>query len=1051
MPRLEEIEQFKAELNSLGHEPSILAERGERLEDISAPAAELDEDLDALLNLSGESEAEEEPFGGIEEETAAGLPDEDEDIFGIDTGEDQMPPVDTGEEDDFSIPEDLLSGLDFEEEAGEAPSAGEDEFSLPDEFDLVGEEPVEESSDEGFALPDDMATSPEGEESFDEGFSLPDELSEDVFSPEEMDFTGEEAGNEEAEELAEESLDLSEEDFSLPEEEAFFPEEQETPEEEPEGVEEFEIPEEFAEAADILSMEAEEPVEEEAAAEDFSPPDTAEEIPEEEELSFDDDDIGEMDFSMPEGFPFEEAEAPEAPPAARSGEAVSDDFEIPTAGDIEDIDEANFEVDEFSLGDLGEQFGEIEEPLDTLTEEELNPALAVSEELPSGDEELDLDEDEFQRLQETLNQQPLNLKIAIEELIGEQNLSGPHLQKLVRALVEGKSSKELAAIVGSVTGKKIRIPSRYEKRSGAEFEAEKGTFAYAFRQNILPILRLVAGGALLLGMISFLGFTFIYRPIHALVLYNAGYRHLEEDSYREANLFFDDAVEEWRYKNQYFRFAEGFQDKRQYSLAADKYEELLRGHISFGEEAGGQIVKLPDIKRIRGKERQALLDYAGMESDKLENFEHAEKLLAVLLNQDKYDYEALLAAGDNYLDWGEYNYERYEEARRSYATLIQQYGAKYELLFRMLRYFIRTDNYTEVTRLKEQFQANPRLDVEPDAYAELGGYLLDKNDIGDVRPVLQRAMDADRTLPETHYHLARYFRRVEEPVEERKALDFAEYYFEEVRPLGKTRLKLLTDTYDRQGEADYEDGQYLTAEEYFLKARDQYEDALERRILEPESMFGRIYRNLGNLYYYIAAEFDSAFDMFSAAQENGYKSPEMHYKKGYIHYNREDYRDSLAQFHLAADLFSLNENLLFATGNALFMRSDFFAAQGYYTHLLDRLEQQRREMSVLLPDEREEDRALIERLIRVNNNLGVTLQRLSLATGDREKFSRALVHFTDSMEMFDLLGRDQETMERGSAVNLGYLNQRAMLYPVENYDLQIYRDIPLDLETLNMR
>ena len=49
------------------------------------------------------------------------------------------------------------------------------------------------------------------------------------------------------------------------------------------------------------------------------------------------------------------------------------------------------------------------------------------------------------------------------------------------------------------------------------------------------------------------------------------------------------------------------------------------------------------------------------------------------------------------------------------------------------------------------------------------------------------------------------------------------------------------------------------------------------------------------------------------------------------------------------------------------------------------------------------------------------------------------------------MGRDQETMERGSAVNLGYLNQRAMLFPVENYDLQIYRDIPLDLETLIMR
>ena len=155
-------------------------------------------------------------------------------------------------------------------------------------------------------------------------------------------------------------------------------------------------------------------------------------------------------------------------------------------------------------------------------------------------------------------------------------------------------------------------------------------------------------------------------------------------------------------------------------------------------------------------------------------------------------------------------------------------------------------------------------------------------------------------------------------------------------------------------------------------------------------------------------------------------------------------------FYLAADVYSVNENLLFATGNALFHRSDYFAAQGYYTHLLDELEQRRRDISVLLPYEREEDRSLIERLLRTNNNLGVTLQRLSLASGDREKFSRALVHFTDSAENFDLLRREPESMQRGSAVNLGYLNQRAMLYPVENYDLQIYTDLPMDLESLKL-
>ncbi len=1241
MPRLEDIEQFKSDLNALGHEPSILAQRGERLEDVPVPESGLDADLDALLGTAGDDFGNESVPASVAEEP-------EESIFGVDEGEDQLPPSTQDEEDDFSIPEDLLSGfsLDDEDETSEEGDAAsdmgepEDEFSLPDGLDIpadfASDEPSLEESDEG-ELSEEADFSNESAADAEDDFSLPEGMdfleetiadgeeeplpsAEDDFSlPEGMDFTDETADipavdsegdfslpddMDISEEALEESSSEGEDDFGLPEgfdfsdaeeepveaaeiesEDEFglpagmdfgdesvdepvapieegepaeegddefglpdgfdFPEESESadiPEEDdfstPEGMDftedsaagadEFEIPEEFADAADLLELdgdadqsasdEAEEsfdipagleeealgdaiegedefslpddfsmedmeetPVGDEisfsdgemeestgeAVEEDFSLPGLDEEFsfdddsiaaPEEgpadgadEELSFFDDEFSsdsggdEADFSISEDFPFDE---PSIPGAAADEGGEFDEFEIPSAGDIEDIDENNFEVDEFSLGDLGEQFGELEETFDVGTEEQLNPALDVSGELPQSDEVLDLEDDEFEALQETLNLQPLNLKIAVEELIGEKNLSGPHLQKLVRALVDGKSSKEIAALVGTITGKKIKIPTRYEKSTGAAFEEEKGTFAYAFRHTILPILRVAALVLVAVGLLGFLSYTFVYRPIHALILYNAGYRQLEQDAYREANLFFDNATEEWRYKNQYFRYAEGFADRRQYSLAGAKYEALAAPVLI---RRNGRLEKHPEVDKIRGSERQALLDYAAMETEKTENFEHAEELLDVLLAQERHDRDALLAEGDNYLAWGEYDYQRYEDARHSYSVLMQYYGQKYEYLFRMLRYFIRTDNYKEVTRLKDQFEAAEKLKVEPDAYAELGGYLIGKNDLDDVRGILSRALEEEPELPEGHYNLSRYFRRVDNPVEERKALDYAEHYFEQTTPLGKRQQKLLIDTYNRQGEVDYQDGLYLTAEEYFLTARDQYEDGLERRVLEPEPMFGRIYKNLGDLYYYIAAEFGSAFEMFTQAEKTGYKAPEINYKKGYIYYNNTEYQDALAEFYLAADDYSDNENLLLATGNALFNRSDYYAAQGYYTHLLDELQQERRNISVLLPNEREEDYSLIERLIRTHNNLGVTLQRLSLASGDREKFSRALGHFTDSAENFDLLRREPESMQRGSAVNLGYLNQRAMLYPVENYDLQIYTDIPLDMETLKLQ
>ena len=110
MPRLEDIEQFKSDLNALGHEPSILAERGERLEDVAVPEQGLDEDLDALLNAPDENFS----LPGNEDET-------EESIFGVDTGEDQLPPSTQEEEDDFSIPEDLLSDFNLDEDDEDSP------------------------------------------------------------------------------------------------------------------------------------------------------------------------------------------------------------------------------------------------------------------------------------------------------------------------------------------------------------------------------------------------------------------------------------------------------------------------------------------------------------------------------------------------------------------------------------------------------------------------------------------------------------------------------------------------------------------------------------------------------------------------------------------------------------------------------------------------------------------------------------------------------------------------------------------------------------------
>lgn len=121
----------------------------------------------------------------------------------------------------------------------------------------------------------------------------------------------------------------------------------------------------------------------------------------------------------------------------------------------------------------------------------------------------------------------------------------------------------------------------------------------------------------------------------------------------------------------------------------------------------------------------------------------------------------------------------YEDARRAYARIMKNYGVTDKVLFRMMKYFIRTDDPKEVDALKTRFQVDDELVVEPDVYAELAEYQINRNDLDDVKDLLFRAREVDQTLPEIHYQLARFFRKIGDPIEEDKALAQAMHYLKE--------------------------------------------------------------------------------------------------------------------------------------------------------------------------------------------------------------------------------------------------------------------------------
>ncbi len=1033
MPNLDELNEIKSNLLSLGDEPGILAAKGETPVDIGPPETGLSADLNALFD----------GFADVDEDEASEPVETDDESNGIEDFEfnldDEEPAFDM---DGFDAPEPDPSVPELVE--------GDKDIGL-DELEDLGFEDNQEPADSNNMSFEDLISDdlePENVDSFDESdFSIPEDLSVDIpvsDTPDSEPF--DELAVPPAEEDEVEDLNFEEDNSAL--EESIFSDEDMGLDElsadtdlDYSDSEDFPFDDSFADTPvpdqfDELTVPPDEGAEGSSGDIDLDLDDLDDGI----DLSLDDElspgVIGESDdFDLSgEDFELDDSDNDGFPEIAGNELELGGDEELSlddSDADSMDLDEfeiddsldEDLDIDEFDLGDLGQDFGVLEEDLSDVLSADIpvNESIPAEEEL---EEEFEISEDKFNRVKATMQLLPGNLKLIIEEEIGEKGLKGAPLHKLIDALADRKSPKEIAAVTGRIIGRKIKIPASYAKKTGLEFEEEKDSFKYTFMHNILPLLKIFAVSLIILSAVGYAGFKFIYKPIYANILYNRGYKQLEESNFKSSSDYFDLAFNEYKIKKQFYRYAEAYIDADQWSYARAQYEKLLKNYPF---------------------DKKGTMDYAGMEFKKLADYEHSTEILNNFLSTDdnKRDQDALLLLGDIYLEWGWENYDKYDDARLAYAKIMSTYGLSNKILFRMLRYFIRTDNEKEVAVLKKRFQSDSELDVDPEAYAELAAYQIDHQDISDVQELLFRAKKVDDSLADIHYQLARYFRITDEGSEEDKALTKTFASLDRIHTLNRKDLQIKIDAYRRQGERFYQKEEYLQSEEDFHKGIELLSDSRKRNIIKGKSsMYGELYADLGNIYYYISQDPDKALDIYEKAENEGFYSKDVYYNKGNIRYRNRDFRQALLEFYKSAGSFSVNSNLLYATANTLFQRNDFFAAEGYYNHLLDILEQKISNQTSVRLDEREDQRVLVENLMKAYNNMGVTLYGLFQRTGDPSKFTAAMLDFTRSNEYFDDLTRNPESLKRTEMINLASLNQRKLLYPIPDYELQIFPDIP---------
>lgn len=1041
MPKLQDIDQFKASLKNLGREPEILAHWGEAWHDMEAPPQGVPDDIASLLDSGDEEPAPDETLDG----TPA---DQDFTSFldAMPLGE-GSPPEETPP-DGFELPE------AFQEDPAEP---AEDDFSIPDALLETSGEPAEDD----FSVPSSLL---EGLESFgDEDAAIPDAEE----APPESSEAPETLDNLEALDEPDGFDDLDQAAEAIP---GSMPE----LEPEPEPASGTDLTDTFG--LDDLGSFGDEPDSDSAAVPDeFSMPgfdEPAAPAPLEETVeapepafdlgaeSMDGDAFDQFDL----GGPSQDSMLPELNSDDFAKSLGQDDIEAQLAS----LDGEASTADNFSL-DAGWGGGDFTIPGFEMGGESAAPAAPKATKAPKSAQggqlagafgtaparpqvekkvrPVEFTDEQADALQDTLLSYPLNLRLAIEDIVANNKGSEAQQSDLLWMLVEGAAAKDSAKLAGRVLKRYIEVPASFAKRTGAAFEAEKGSFRYIFVHSILPVLQvliLVAAGA---GAIFYLGYSFAYKPLKANSMYAEGLRQLELAKYGESMDFFERADTLWSMKGWHYRYAEGFAEKGQYPRAESMYDRLLASWP---------------------KETQAALDYAGMEREQLA-FPKAESVLqSHILGRDYFNKKALIMSAENFLAWADFEEQQYrgpdlpmidelyENARLQLATLMERHGRSDAYLELMLLYFIRTerfsqkDNVDEILPLATYFMGNKKSGWSASTLAELGDYLLDRDETGNVNAVLLAAVDRDGTLPEAHAALGRWNRRSGFQDDELMAMEYAaRFYAESDAKSGLTakRNKRYIESLIRLGELRREDGRSLDAEDAFNTAIDRYERALEGRQFKRDAAYGKAYALLADIYYAERMDFRGALMLYSEAEKNGFTTPETDYRRGYIHYMQpaDDGSSALAFFYRAALDADPSPYLQWATANALFARDDYFAAQGYYSMLANRLQFELDTIALPSPQTKPSHNEIVELLMMARNNLGVTLYRVSERMGDAKRRAESMVQFTESARLFDSLARDQRTMLRSESKNLGFLNLDFVLHPLRGIDLGSYRIIPTEL------
>ena len=650
-----------------------------------------------------------------------------------------------------------------------------------------------------------------------------------------------------------------------------------------------------------------------------------------------------------------------------------------------------------------------------------------------------LSDEQYAKFIKNLSSYPLNVRIAVEELVVKNEFTDEAEFEIIKKVLKKVSARQLAAELEKMLDISIPVPRDFERRTAEEYEAYKQSFQYQLKNKIIPGAIVSVAAVIVCFFLFEFAKNFIYKPARASMLYKQGYALLESEDFPQSETKFNEATKYSLQRKWFFNYARGYRNHKQYIRAEQMYKNIL--YCFNHDKTGG-------------------LEYAAMELNDLANYEKVENiLLRQVLDFHVNDQDGILLLGDNYLEWAtEKDSSKFDDARRCYSDLIQLYGnnsSKMDLFSsRMMRYFIRTDNLLEVLTLKERFYPRKK-SLSAEDWTDLSGYLLEKlygplapadeylrSKIEDVKDMLVTAVKADSSNPVAHYNIAKYYINTNNSFYAKSSLNNAINAFEKTESHKRKDIYRFIDSYRLLGEEYTQEADYLKAMESYTSGISLFINENIGRGLEGNSDIGKLYSDYGDIEYFVAGNMDGALESYQDAIDNDYDRGEIRYKIGFIQYGKKNYSDAIGSFMKASEDFSDDPNLLLAMGNTLSLKNDNYVAQSYYQRLLNQLNAEKEQKGILFPQVRKDEAEVVDKFLKVTNNLGVTLYRLARRTGNSAMNAQAMVNFQNSLRAWDSMTRNQQSMTRLGGSNLAEQNIKYVIHPTPEYEPAIYTEIP---------